>query len=325
VRAVESTAEPDLESARRRAPAVDWPRPVGRRLRPLVPYALLAPSLVVIGAILAWPLYQLVLISFQQYGLKELFQHKGRFVGLANYRSVLGDPFFWSVVVRTVVFATTCVALTMVAGTLIALLLRRVGRRMRLLVTAGLVFAWAMPPITAVSIWQWMFDFEFGVVNWVLTKAHVGHFINHNWFDQPLQGFAVIVLVVVWGAIPFVAITLHAGLTQVPAELTEAALVDGANPWQLFRRVTFPLLKPVFLILTTLSTIWDFRVFTQVWVMLNQRPGRDFFLLNIYAYSESFGVSRYGLGATIAIASVVLLMILTAFYVRQMLHTVEVA
>jgi N,N'-diacetylchitobiose transport system permease protein len=305
--------------------AADWPRPVGRRLRPLVPYALLAPSLLVIAAILGWPMYQLVVISFQRFGLRELFQHKGRFIGLENYRTVLGDPFFWTVVARTIVFAAACVALTMVLGTLIALLLRRLGRRMRLLVTAALVFAWAMPPLTAVAIWQWMFDFEFGVVNWVLTRLQVGDFINHNWFDQPLEGLSVIVLVVVWGAIPFVAITLHAGLTQVPAEMTEAALVDGANPWQLFWGVTFPLLKPVFLILTTLSTIWDFRVFTQVWVMLNQRPGRDFYLLNIYAYSESFGVSRYGLGATIAIAMVVLLMLLTAFYVRQMLRSVEVA
>ena len=293
-----------------------------RRLQPLVPYALLAPALLVLAAILGFPMYRLVSLSFQQYGLKELFAGQGTFIGLRNYQEILGDPFFWTVVARTIAFAAVCVGLTMGLGTLVALLLRNLGRTMRVLVTAGLVAAWAMPTLTAISIWQWMFDFEFGVVNWLLTRLGVGGYEQHNWFDQPLQGFAVIILVVVWGALPFVAITLHAGLTQVPAELEEAARVDGAGPWQVFRHITFPVLKPVFLILATLSTIWDFKVFTQIWVMLNQRPSRDYFLLGIWSYSESFGVTRYGKGAAIAVVMVLLLMALTAFYVRQMLRAV---
>jgi N,N'-diacetylchitobiose transport system permease protein len=321
VRAVETRTPP---VSPRRAPEPARPGARARRLRPLVPYALLAPSLAVLAGVLAYPLYRLVVLSFQQYGLRELFAGSGgRFVGLENYRSILGDAFFWTVVARTVVFATVCVGLTMVLGTLVALLLRRLGKGMRLLVTAGLVAAWATPVLTAVAIWQWLFDFEFGVVNWLLTRLGIGDFVNHNWFDRPLEGFTVIVVVVLWGALPFVAITLHAGLTQVPAELEEAARVDGAGAWQVFWKVTFPLLRPVFLILTTLSTIWDFKVFTQIWVMLNQRPGRDYFLLGIWSYSESFGVSNYGKGATIAVVMVVLLMVLTSFYVRQMLRAVE--
>jgi len=177
--------------------------------------------------------------------------------------------------------------------------------------------------LTAVALWQWMFDFEFGVVNWLLTRLGVGDFVNHNWFDRPLEGFTVIILVVVWGALPFVAITLYAGLTQVPAELEEAARVDGGGAWQVFWKVTFPMLKPIFLLLTVLSTIWDFKVFTQIWVMLNQRPGRDYYLLGIWSYSESFGVSHYGKGAAIAVVIMLLLMVLVSFYVRQMLRAVE--
>jgi N,N'-diacetylchitobiose transport system permease protein len=322
VRAVE-TRRPS-PSAPRRAPAAARPGARARRLRPLVPYALLGPSLLVLAAVLAYPLYRLLVLSFQQYGLRELFAGtEGRFIGLENYRSILADSFFWTVVARTLIFAAVCVGLTMVLGTLVALLLRRLGKGMRLLVTAGLVAAWATPVLTAVAIWQWMFDFEFGVANWLLTRLGVGDFVNHNWFDRPLEGFTVIVLVVVWGALPFVAITLYAGLTQVPAELEEAARVDGGGAWQVFWNVTFPILKPIFLLLTILSTIWDFKVFTQIWVMLNQRPGRDYFLLGIWSYSESFGVSNYGKGATIAVVMVVLLMLLTFVYVRQMLRTVE--
>jgi N,N'-diacetylchitobiose transport system permease protein len=261
-------------------------------------------------------------ISLQQYGLRELFAGRGRFIGLDNYRDILTDPFFWTVVARTMVFAAVCVGLTMGLGTLLALLLRNLARPMRMLVTAGLVAAWAMPTLTSISIWQWMFDYEFGVVNWLLTELGVGEFVQHNWFDQPLQGFAVVVIVVVWAALPFVAITLHAGLTQVPAELEEAARVDGAGAWQVFRHITFPVLKPIFLLLTTLSTIWDFKVFTQIWVLLNQRPSREYFLLGIWSYSESFGVTRYGKGAAIAVVMVVLLMLVVSFYVRQMLRAV---
>ena len=92
------------------------------------------------------------------------------------------------------------------------------------------------------------------------------------------------------------AITLHARLTQVLGELEEAARVDGAGAWQAFRHVIFPVMKPIFLLLATLSTIWDFKVFTQIWVLLNQRPSRELFLLGIWSYSESFGVTRYGRG-----------------------------
>lgn len=326
MRAVET--RPPSSSRRRATPAERPPAPRrrpgarARRLRPLVPYTLLAPALLVLAAILGFPLYRLLSLSFQQYGLKELFAGRGTFIGLRNYQDILTDPFFWTVVARTMVFAGVAVGLTMGLGTLVALLLRNLARPMRVLVTAGLVAAWAMPTLTAISIWQWMFDFEFGVVNWLLTRLGVDGFEQHNWFDQPLQGFTVIMIVVVWGALPFVAITLHAGLTQVPAELEEAARVDGAGAWQVFRHITLPVMKPIFLILATLSTIWDFKVFTQIWVLLNQRPSREYFLLGIWSYSESFGVTRYGKGAAIAVIMVILLLLVTSFYVRQMLRAV---
>ena len=124
----------------------------------------------------------------------------------------------------------------------------------------------------------------------------------------------------VWAAIPFVAITLYAGLMQVPRELVEAAQVDGAGVLGVFRNITFPILRPLFLILASLSTIWDFGVFNQVWVMLNQRPSKDFYLMGVYAYVESFKVSQYGLGAAVALVMVALLLVVTFFYVRQMVR-----
>jgi N,N'-diacetylchitobiose transport system permease protein len=237
--------------------------------------------------------------------------------------TILSDPLFHQVVVRTLLFTLACVALTLVLSTLISLLLLRVRQAVRVLLASALVFVWATPVIVTVDIWQWMFDYEFGVINYALTQLHLGNYIHHNWFDNPVQGLSVIALIVVWGAIPFVTITLFAGLLQVPSDILDAAKVDGANAWQSFWHVTVPILMPIFLIVTCLSTIWDFGVFNQIYVLLNQRPSSDYYLIAIYSYRESFGVSKYGLGATIAVIMVFILVAVTFFYVKQTLEAAE--
>src|SRR5438046_9149000 len=131
----------------------------------------------------------------------------------------------------------------MAFGTLIALLLAELGSKMRILLTGGLIFVWAMPVVVAVAVWSWMVDFEFGVANWLLTELHVGNFNHHDWFANTLSGWAIITSLVVWGAIPFVTLMVYAGLTQVPKALVAAATTDGASPWRGFRDVTVTLLN----------------------------------------------------------------------------------
>jgi N,N'-diacetylchitobiose transport system permease protein len=310
---------PDLEPVPQLAGHRAWLR--GNFL----PYALISPSVLVIAGILAFPLGMLVWLSLQHYGLRELIQHSGEWVGLNNYRTILVDPLFHQVIVRSLLFTFTCVFLTVVLSTLIALLLLRVRQAVRVIVMSALVFVWATPVIVSVDIWQWMFDYEFGVINYLLTQLHIGNFIHHNWFDNPVQGLGVLVVVVVWGAIPFVTITLFAGLLQVPADIVDAAKVDGASAWHTFWFVTAPLMKPIFLIVTCLSTIWDFGVFNQIYVMLNQRPSSDYFTIAIYSYRESFGVTQYGLGAAIAVVMVLVLVFVTFFYVRETVKVAEIS
>src|SRR6266545_171427 len=255
----------------------------------------------------------------------EPVQHSGEWVGLGNYRTILADPLFHQVILRSLLFTFASVALTLALSTLIALLLLKVRQAVRVIVMSALVFVWATPVIVTVDIWQWMFDYEFGVINYLLTKLHVGNFIHHNWFDNPVQGLGVLVVVVVWGAIPFVTITVFAGLLQVPTDVADAAKVDGASSWHAFWFVTAPLLKPIFLIVTCLSTIWDFGVFNQIYVMLNQRPSSDYFTIAIYSYRESFGVTQYGLGAASAVLMVLILVFVTFFYVRETVKVAEIA
>src|SRR5438067_2977650 len=293
--------------------------------RRLFPCALITPSVAVIAGILAFPLGMLVWLSLQHYGLRELIAHQGEWVGLGNYQAIVTDPLFHQVIVRSLAFTFACVALTVGLSTLIAMLLLKVSNAVRVLLMSALVFVWATPVVVTVDIWQWMFDYEFGVINYLLTQLHLGNFIHHNWFDNPVQGLGVIVLVVVWGAIPFVTITIFAGLLQVPSDVIDAAHVDGAGGWQRFWYVTAPTLKPIFLIVTCLSTIWDFGVFNQIYVLLNQRPSSDYFTIAIYSYRESFGVTQYGLGAAIAVLLVLILIVVTLFYVRETVRQAEIA
>jgi N,N'-diacetylchitobiose transport system permease protein len=311
-----AAAETALARRRRRA--------LGERaFRGFAPYLLLAPAALVIGAVLGYPVYLLIRLSLQQFGLAELVTKRGNWIGLDNYTRILHDEQFWTVVLRTVVFTAVNVGLTILFGTLIALLLARLGRFMRLLLTTGLVLVWATPVVVAVNIFRWMVDFEFGVLNWTLTKLHLGDFLNKDWFADPTTGFGVITAIVVWGAIPFVAITLYAGLTQVPGELVEAAQIDGAGRWQVFRDVTFPLLKPIFVIVTSLSIIWDFQIFNQIWLVRDGEPEEDYWLMSVYSFVEAFRLGEYGFGAAIAVVMVGLMFIATFVYLRQMIRIGE--
>jgi N,N'-diacetylchitobiose transport system permease protein len=293
--------------------------------RRLLPYALIAPAMLVILGVLAYPLGMLLWLSTQRYGLRELIQHQGEFIGLQNFETFRVDPQFRYVVTVSIIFTIVNVGVSMLLSTGIALLLERVSRPIRVLLSAGLVLVWATPSIPAIDLWQWMFDYEFGVVNWLLTRIGAGNYIHHNWFENPIQGFTVITVIVVWGAIPFLTLMLYAGLTQVPRELVEAAEIDGARPWQVFARVSVPILRPVFLVLFSLSTIWDFGVFNQVWVLLNQRPNENYFLISVYSFQESFRVSQYGLGSAAAVVMVAILVVVTFAYVRQTVRLTEEA
>jgi N,N'-diacetylchitobiose transport system permease protein len=282
------------------------------------PYALIAPAILVIAAILAYPLYYLVRLSLQRYGLFQLIAHKGEYVGLQNFGTLLHDPVFWHTLVRTVIFTFVNVSLTIVLGTLVAMLCVKVAKVVRLMIMSALVFAWAMPVVVAVQLWYWMTNYQNGVVNYILTKLGIGDYIQHDWYASPTSALAVVTTLIVWGAIPFVAITVYAGLSQVPRDLVEAASVDGAGPVRVWRDVTFPVLKPILVVLTSLSIIWDFAVFTQPFLLLQSRPNTDYYLMSIYLYEKSIGIHEYGLGSAIALVMVFIMLLLSFFYVRQM-------
>ncbi|MET7681014.1 sugar ABC transporter permease [Streptomyces sp. NPDC005423] len=292
---------------------------------PATPWLLLAPCLLLLALVMGYPLVRLVTLSFQTFGQSQLWGFKpAEWVGFDNFADVLKDSEFWSVVVRTIVFAAGCVLFTMVVGMLVALLLQKVSGWLKTLINMVLVASWGMPVIVATTVFKWLFDSDYGVFNALLSRLPGVDMIGHNWFASGPQGLAVIMLLVVWGAVPFVVITLSAGLTQVPKEMEEAARLDGAGAWGVFRYVTLPILKPIIVMLTTLSVIWDMGVFPQVFVMRNGHPEAEFQLLSTYSYDRAFVINDYSQGSAIALLTVVLLLGVVAVYMRQMLQIGEV-
>jgi N,N'-diacetylchitobiose transport system permease protein len=284
----------------------------------VLPYVLLVPATVLLAVMLGYPLVRLVTLSLQEYGLPQVFGRPAPWVGLDNFRTILTESYFWTVLWRTIGFCAVNVVLTMVLGGLIALLLEALGKPMRLIVSASLIIAWSIPPVTATVVWQWIFDTQYGLVNWALDRQ------GESWLAAPLSFYMVATIIVVWMGIPFVAFTIYAGLTQIPGELGEAAQLDGASYRQRVRYIAYPALKPILLILTSLSVLWDFRVFTQIYVL--QKAGgvtSETNLLGVYSYNISIGQNRYDIGAAIAIVMVVITILLTLWYLRSMLRQDE--
>ena len=296
-------------------------RPRDRR-SPL-PYGLLVPALAALLVALGYPLAREVVLAFQKFGLAQQFGAPPEWVGLENFRELLSDPYLWKVALRSVLFCLANAAATLVVGVGLALLMRHMSTPVRILLQTGLLLAWAMPVVATLTVWQWLFDTQYGVINWLLTKGGIDY-AGHSWLLEPMSFFFVATVIVVWMSVPFVAFTVYAALTQVSEDMIEAAEIDGAGPAQRLTAVVLPSIRPVLLVVGLLQVIWDLRVFTQIYV-LQQAGGstRDTNLLGTYIYRLGIGTGDFGMAAAVALFMLVLTVLLTAPYIWAMLRQEE--
>jgi N,N'-diacetylchitobiose transport system permease protein len=295
------------------------------RRHKLAPYLLLAPALAGIALVLLWPLVQVVIFSFQNYSLMQITgAAPTQWVGLANFTSTFRDPEFWLSLRTTVIVAAVVVPLTLIVGTIVGLLLNRLGKKMSVFVSTAALMAWATPPISSAVLFYWLVSPDGGVVDWALSKlphwlGGGAHWAGYNWTTNAwLQAYLVVGALVIWQAFPFIAVTVLAGLKTIPGELLEAARVDGATPWRAFWKVTFPLLKPIFLVLLLLSVIWDFNIFSQSYILTGFPGNQNEYNLSLYLYDKGFAstIPSYGLGGAIALIFAIILLVVTVGYVR---------
>jgi N,N'-diacetylchitobiose transport system permease protein len=283
------------------------------------PLWLLAPAAVVLGALFVYPMWQLGLLSVLDFRQAQVSGGQpARFVGTGNYAQLLGDSQFWSVLNATVVFAAACVVATLAVGAGLAVLLTRISRWPRLLLSLAAMAAWAVPAVSGSTVWMFLFDTDLGLVNQTLGLSGL------NWMYDRYSAFALVGAVVVWHSFPFVMITLYAGIEAIPRSVLEAAAIDGASAWRTFWRIMVPILRPLLAIVVIQSIIWDFKVFTQIYVMTRGGglAGQNL-TLNVWAYQQAFAAGEYGLGAAIGVVMMVILLIVTLLYLRTLRRSGE--
>ncbi|GAA3813490.1 carbohydrate ABC transporter permease [Cellulomonas soli] len=296
------------------------PPAIRHRRTPATPYLLLIPTLAVLLLGLGYPLYWQVITSFQEYGLAQQFGQPPTWVGLDNYARIFTDDALWAVVVRSIAFCLVNAFVTVGLGLAFALLMRAVHPVIRVVLQVALLLAWAMPMVAAVTVWKWLFDYRTGVINWLLVQLGFSDFAGHAWLSQPLSFFFVATVIIVWMSVPFVALSIYAGLTQVPDEVLEAANLDGARPHQVLRHILLPMIRPVISIVLLLQIIWDLRVFAQIRLLQDAgAPVSETNLLGNFIFELGIGRQDFAGAAAVSIFVLLLTVALSWPYVRSLI------
>jgi N,N'-diacetylchitobiose transport system permease protein len=296
------------------------PQPPRRRRTPRLPLILIIPTLVLLVAALGYPIGWQVVTSFREYGLLQQFGAPAPFVGLDNYVSLVTDPYLWTVVVRSIVFCIVTAVVTVAIGGAMAVLMKALDTWPRVVLQVALLVAWAMPVVAAMTVWIWIVDWRRGLLNWALVQLGVDEAQGHNWLAQPLSFFVVASVIIVWMSVPFVALSIYAGLTQVSTEVLEAAALDGATGIQRLRYIIAPIIAPVLSIVMLLQLIWDLRVFTQI-KLLQDAGGvaNETNLLGTYVYQLGTGKGDFGTASAVSILILGLTIGLSWYYVRSLM------
>lgn len=291
---------------------------------PKVAALLLTPTGLIMLALVGVPALFLVFTSFTNYDQRTLFTGEFDFTGFSTYGKVLSDVAFWASTVRTIGFTVACVAGTVLLGMAVAQFIAKLGPIMQYVVTIVLILAWAMPEVASAMVWKWLFQPGYGVINWMLTQLRVfGDMTNTNWANNTALAYICIWLLIVWQAIPFIALTMYAAVQQVDPSCIEAAKLDGAGPIRLYWLIVVPLVRPTLLLVTTLSVIWDFKVFNQVWLISQGGPSDSTAILGVFSYKKAFVGFDIGQGAAISVVTTFMLIGLTVVYIRSLLKAGE--
>ncbi len=262
-------------------------------------WAWMAPAVALIGLGFGWPMLRALGRSFWHENLATGLQPE--WAGLANYQQLLSDSRFWQDLGITSRFTLVSVSLELVLGLAIALLLHQRFPGRGLVRTLSLL-PWAMPTAVMAIAWTWLFNDQFGLVNDLLQR--LGLIATPlAWLAEPTLAFWALVIADIWKTTPFAAILLLAGLQGIPQDLYDAHAVDGASPWQSFRRITLPLLWPQILILLLFRGAEAFGIFDLIKVMTGGGPGGSTETLSVYLYSTVMRYLDFGYGAALVIVS----------------------
>ncbi len=288
-----------------------------RLARTSVPYLLLAPSFILLGVVLIYPLFYNIYLSFFDWRYTNPAATK--FVGFDNYIKLLTDQNFWQVSEFTAIFVVLTILLEFVFGLLGALLLSSLFQSRKWLATV-ILLPYLIAPIAVGLNWRLLWNYDFGLVNFFITLVGMEPV---NWLGNSDLAQVAVVITEVWRSTPFVTIILLAGLTSIPKESLEAARMDGTNAWQELWHVILPLLRPSLTIALLFQTIVKLRVFDLVYIMTGGGPGISTQPYGIYIYRTYFRYFDGGQAATIAVVLMLLGALISLGYIRLVYREVE--
>jgi multiple sugar transport system permease protein len=291
-----------------------------RRVREqLVAWAFIAPVVIYMVVFYAYPLFRNLDLSFRDYTLASFITGEAPFVGIANYVEVLRSSTFWPALGNTAVFTLGSIAVQFALGLALAVFFYR---RFPLATTLRALFLvpWLLPLLVSASIWAWMLNSDSGVVNAALAVFGIPQV---NWLTSPQTSMIGVLIANIWIGIPFNLVIMYSGLQNIPDEVYEASSLDGANAWQTFWRITFPMLRPVSAITLLLGLIYTLKVFDIIWIMTRGGPGDSSTTFAIWSYRLGFGGGSPDLSPAAAVGNllIVIAFVFGIIYIRTQRRT----
>ncbi|WP_363320933.1 sugar ABC transporter permease [Mahella sp.] len=273
---------------------------------------MVAPALLCILLIAIYPVFRTFSLSLTD--MKMQFPNMAKYIGLDNYISLLQNDRFWSATYNTLFFTVVSVALELVIGFVMALIMNMPFKG-RGLVRAAVLVPWAVPTTISATMWKFMYHDQFGVINDILFRMG---FIDQyqSWLGSTSSALWCAIIADVWKTAPFMGLLLLAGLQTIPAELYEAATVDGASKVKQFFRVTLPLVMPTMLVALIFRTLDAFRVFDLIFVLTGGGPGNSTETLSMYAYTTLFRNLNFGMGSAIAVLIFIFIFLISLVYIH---------
>lgn len=278
--------------------------------------ALAAPALIYIAVFLAFPLLYNFYLSVTDAQGANLIAGTLKFIGTANYAAVLADPEFWHSGLLSLIFTIACLVLQYVFGFALALFFRKPfpgNGPIRALLLVG----WILPPVVTATVFRWVFDTDYGVLNYFMMSLGL---IDEpvRWLSQGVTAMIAVIVANLWVGIPFNMLLLLSGLHLIDDSLYEAASVDGATRWRQFTSITYPLMAPVSISVLLLGVINTYKVFDLIYTMTRGGPVNSTTTLPIYTYLETFSFFQFGTGAAASALTLILPLALSYFYVKSL-------
>jgi multiple sugar transport system permease protein len=285
-----------------------------RRSTQWAAWGFIAPVVGYLVAFYAYPLYRNVDLSIRSYTLASFVTGNAPFAGFANYVNVFKSPTFAPALLNTVIFTFVSIAFQFAIGLALAVFF---FQRFRLSGTLRALFLvpWLLPLLVSASTWSWMLNSDSGIVNSFLQAFGIGQI---DWLTSPTWSLVAVLIANIWIGIPFNLVIMYSGLQSISADVFEAAAIDGANGWQRFWRITFPLLRPVSAITLLLGLVYTLKVFDIIWIMTRGGPATSSTTLAIWSYQLGFGslLPDFSSAAAVGNVLIVIAVIFALVYIR---------